>query len=183
MITENFPTFMYKYSSLMQFCLLLERLYMDLLYMCHRNCAAERLYGWKDYEAIGQCYKDILIEEEYVPYINNIREKLCYGQPWTGQFPFKKRSGEIFMALVSETPLYEEGELAGIITVSSDAVVYNHMNSNQSRVPRDDMKRIQWQHRPQIALVPHMASSISDLVLICYFYMPYFVNLLQFLKR
>ncbi|XP_057525386.1 uncharacterized protein LOC130804801 [Amaranthus tricolor] len=127
------------------------------------NYAAEKLYGWKDYEAIGRCYKDILIEEEYVPYINNIREKLCYGQPWTGQFPFKKRSGEIFMALVSETPLYEDGELAGIITVSSDAVVYNHINSNQSRVPRNDMKRIQWQQRPQIALVPHMASSISDL--------------------
>ncbi|XP_057520107.1 uncharacterized protein LOC130800532 isoform X2 [Amaranthus tricolor] len=127
------------------------------------NRAAEKLYGWKDYEVIGRCYQDLLMDEEYVPYINKIREKLLYGQSWSGQFPFKKRSGEIFMALVTKTPLYEDGELVGVVTVSSDAVVYNSIYSEQRKVPRDNTRRVHWQQRPQVASVPQMASSIMDL--------------------
>lgn len=143
--------------------------------MCCRNRAAEKLYGWKDSEVIGRCYRDLLIDEEYVPYINKIREKLLYGQSWSGQFPFKKRSGEIFMALVTKTPLYEDGELVGVVTVSSDAVVYNSIYSDQRKVPRDNTRRVQWQQRPQVASVPQMASSIMDLVLTCYCNIPSFL--------
>ncbi|KAL2902381.1 putative serine/threonine-protein kinase SIS8 [Bienertia sinuspersici] len=127
------------------------------------NRAAEKLYGWKDYEATGRCFWELLVEKEYVPYMENIREKLRFGQSWSGQFPFKRRSGEVFMALVTKSPLYEDGELVGAVTVSSDAEVFNNIKSNQPRVPRGNMNRIQWQQRPQIAFVPQMASSISDL--------------------
>lgn len=127
------------------------------------NRAAEKLYGWKDYEAIGRCFWELLLEEDYLPYIEKIREKLRFGQSWSGQFPFKKRSGEIFMALVTESPLYEDGEIVGVITVSSDAEVFNSIRTNQPRASRGNMKKIQWQQRPQIASVPQMASSISDL--------------------
>ncbi|KNA06762.1 hypothetical protein SOVF_177990 isoform B [Spinacia oleracea] len=126
------------------------------------NRAAEKLYGWKDSEATGRPFWELIIEDEYVPYMEKIREKLRFGQSWSGQFPFKKRFGETFMALVTENPLYEDGELIGVVTVSSDAAVFNSIR-NQSRAPRDNMKRIQWQQRPQIASVPQMASSISDL--------------------
>ncbi|KAJ8449300.1 hypothetical protein Cgig2_002432 [Carnegiea gigantea] len=122
------------------------------------NHSAERLYGWKDYEVIGRCFWDFLIEEEYVTAINKIMEKLRFGQ-----FPFKKRSGEIFTAIVTKSPMYEDGQLVGVITVASDAAVFNNVNSNQPREPGFNMKRIQWQPRPQIASVPQMASSISDL--------------------
>ncbi|XP_021754142.1 probable tyrosine-protein kinase DDB_G0283397 [Chenopodium quinoa] len=127
------------------------------------NHAAEKLYGWKDYEATGRRFSELIIEVEYVPYIEKIREKLRFGHSWSGQFPFKKRSGEVFMALVTESPLYEDGELVGVVTVSSDAAVFNSIRSNQPRVPRGNMKKIQWQQRPQIASVPQMASSITDL--------------------
>lgn len=127
------------------------------------NHSAEMLYGWKDYEVIGRCFWDFLIEEEYATAINKIMEKLRFGQSWSGQFPFKKRSGEIFMAIVTKSPMYEDGQLVGVITVSSDAAVFNNVNSNQPREPGFNMKRIQWQPRPQIASVPQMASSISDL--------------------
>lgn len=129
------------------------------------NCAAEKLYGWKDYEVIGRCFWEFLIEEDFAPFINKIMEKLQFGQSWSGQFPFKKRSSEMFMAMVTKSPLYEDGELAGVVTVSSDAAVFNSMNSNQPRVSTFNMKGIQWPSRPQIASVPQMASSISDLVL------------------
>lgn len=96
--------------------------------------------------------------------------------PWSGQFPFKKRSGEVFMAMVTKTPLYEGGELVGVITVSSDAAVFNSIDSENRRtrqsgangqpgVQRLNLKRIQWPPRPSIAPMPQIASSVSNLVL------------------
>lgn len=105
-------------------------------------------------------------------------EGLIPGKSWSGQFPLRKKSGEIFMAIVTKSLLYEEGELVGVITVSSDASVFNNINSQHLRVnyaqanghPRDGEshpKKIQWIPRPQIASAPQVASSVSNLVRTC----------------
>ncbi|CAI9759409.1 unnamed protein product [Fraxinus pennsylvanica] len=138
------------------------------------NCAAEKLYEYKDYEVIGQRVTEILIDEEYLSSAYKILERLRNGQCWSGQFPFKKRSGQRFMAMVTKSPLYEEGEVVGIITVSSDAAVFNNTNlenlgtdqdrdTDQTKVRGMNLKRIQWPRQPQIASVPHIASSVSNL--------------------
>ncbi|GFZ07051.1 PAS domain-containing protein tyrosine kinase family protein [Actinidia rufa] len=85
------------------------------------NRSAETLYGYKDYEVLGQSVDDLLIDEGYYVFAKKIIERVKSGQSWSGQLPFKKRSGEIFMAIVTKSPLYEEGELVGVVTVSSDA--------------------------------------------------------------
>ncbi|XP_019422970.1 PREDICTED: dual specificity protein kinase shkB-like isoform X2 [Lupinus angustifolius] len=132
------------------------------------NHTAENLYGWKDYEIIGQRFDEFLISEEYYASLQKIMERLMRGVPWSGQFPLKKRSGEVFMAMVTKTPLYEDGELVGVITVSSDAAVFNFIHSEnlrtcqfgvygQPEVQRLNSKRIQWPPRPLIA------SSVSNL--------------------
>lgn len=88
--------------------------------------------------------------------------------PWSGQFPLKKRSGEIFMAMVTKTPLYEDGKLVGVISISSDAVLVNSKEFDKQRTCQSrtndqpgiqSSKRIHWPPRPQIA------SSVSNLVL------------------
>ncbi|MED6149313.1 hypothetical protein PIB30_061230 [Stylosanthes scabra] len=138
------------------------------------NRSAETLYGWKDYEIIGQRVSKFLVTEEYYASLQNILERLITGVPWSGKFPFKKRSGEVFMAMVTKTPLYEDGELVGIITVSSDAAVFNSMDSENRRTyqpgnngkaggQRINFKRIQWPPRPLIGPVPKIASSVSNL--------------------
>jgi hypothetical protein len=104
----------------------------------------------------------------YAP-LKNIMGGLSIGQSWSGRFPFKKRSGEIFVAIVTKTPLYEDGELAGFITVSSDATLYNSKGSENLRTCQDhargsNLKRIQWHPRPPIVPVPQIASSVSNLV-------------------
>ncbi|XP_073111935.1 uncharacterized protein [Elaeis guineensis] len=132
------------------------------------NRSAENLYGWKDCEATGLRVADLLLDEESRPYLQKAMEKLSNGQSWSGQFPFKKRSGEIFVALVTQSPLYEDGELIGIITVSIDAATLYDTYSEKWRVcwdqaqgqPREyksSSRRVQWRPQAQIA------SSVSSL--------------------
>ncbi|KAF9685791.1 hypothetical protein SADUNF_Sadunf03G0090800 [Salix dunnii] len=128
------------------------------------NSSAENLYGWKDYEVIGLSATELLIAEDHYAHLKKIMERLSFGQSWSGRFPFKKRSGDLFMALVTKSPLYEDGELAGIVTVSSDAAIFNIENSeNRPRLPRLNLKRIRWIPRPPIAPVPQIASSFMPL--------------------
>lgn len=141
-----------------------------------RNRAAEKLYGYEEYEVLGQRYTELLIDEGHdaaKQFLKFIQES-----SWSGQFPFKKKSGEIFMALVSKSLLYEDDDLVGIITVSSDGAVLNRINPNPChlRIDQDcrreqmqkrglDLKKIKRQAQLQIASVPQIASTVSNLVL------------------
>ncbi|GLT78273.1 hypothetical protein SLA2020_498130 [Shorea laevis] len=129
------------------------------------NRSAEKLYGWRSQEVIGLRATKLIIAEEYHEPLNKIMERLKSGQSWSGQFPFKKRSGEVFMAMASKSPLYEDSELTGFITVSSDATIFNMMNSDnlrtyqaQSKLHGSNPKKIQW-HPPR----PQIAASVSNL--------------------
>ncbi|XP_022738623.1 RGS domain-containing serine/threonine-protein kinase A-like isoform X2 [Durio zibethinus] len=129
------------------------------------NRSAENLFGWRSNEVLGRRDTEFLIAEEYNAPLKKIMERLSFGQSWSGQFPFKRRSGEMFMALVSKSPLYEDGQLTGVITVSSDAAVFNGINSenvgtyqDHGRLKRLKMKRIDL-HPPR----PQLASSVSIL--------------------
>ncbi|XP_015083358.1 putative proline-rich receptor-like protein kinase PERK11 isoform X1 [Solanum pennellii] len=130
------------------------------------NRSAERLYGYKEHEVLGQMTTEFLICEEYHQLVRIARERLRCGQSWSGLFPCKKRYGQIFMAMLTKSPLYENGELFGIITVSNDAASFTNTNSNDTSSHEDNgepgarginFKRIQWNQRPQIA------SSVSNL--------------------
>ncbi|XP_077248562.1 uncharacterized protein LOC143888126 isoform X2 [Tasmannia lanceolata] len=132
------------------------------------NGSAENLYGWKDYEVLGQRVNDLLIDEENYVLVKKITKRLNAGQSWSGQLPLKKKTGELFMAIVTKSPLYEDGKFIGVITVSSDAAVFNSINLRKIRECQDDaheqprdwrlsMRRIQWHQSPQIA------SSVSNL--------------------
>ncbi|KAL6986184.1 hypothetical protein U1Q18_019552 [Sarracenia purpurea var. burkii] len=112
------------------------------------------------------------MDEEDYAFAEKIIKRLNSGQSWSGQFPFKKRSGEIFTAIVTRSPLYEEGDLVGVITVSSDSAVFNNLNSEnlqtnkdrangQPRLRRANSRKIQWQPQPQIALsISNLASKV-----------------------
>ncbi|KAK4843032.1 hypothetical protein QYF36_003044 [Acer negundo] len=135
------------------------------------NHSAENLYGWKVHEVLGQKPVEFLIAEEYHSALMKIMERLSSGQSWSGQFPYKNRSGQVFMAMVTKSPFYKDGELDGIVTVSSDAAIINTIDSEnlktyqeRSRVRGLNLKKIRWHPpRPQITSVPQIASSVSNL--------------------
>ncbi|GKB16694.1 PAS domain-containing protein tyrosine kinase family protein, partial [Tanacetum coccineum] len=128
-----------------------------LMARSQRNRSAEKLFGYEHYEALGQTVSDLLIYDEFHISSEKILARVRSGQSWAGQFPFRKRSGVTFMALVNKSPLYEDGELVGIVTVASDATIFNKIKSENSRTAHEDdhsngqrsrglnFKKIQWQ--------------------------------------
>ncbi|KAK4788061.1 hypothetical protein SAY86_019380 [Trapa natans] len=138
------------------------------------NPTAESLYGWKKHEAIGKRMNRLIVSEEDDIHLQNILKRLNFEQSWSGQFPFKRKTGEIFMAMTTKSLLYEDGEVVGIITVSSDATHFSSINlehqqhsqgsgSPPPREPIINFKRIQWNPRPQIVGIHQIASSVSNL--------------------
>ncbi|GJY40459.1 PAS domain-containing protein tyrosine kinase family protein [Tanacetum coccineum] len=127
------------------------------------NRSAEKLFGYEHYEALGQTVSDLLIYDEFHISSEKILARVRSGQNWAGQFPFRKRSGVTFMALVNKSPLYEDGELVGIVTVASDATIFNKIKSENSRPAHEDdhsngqrsrglnFKKIQWQPPQQLS--------------------------------
>ncbi|XP_065029976.1 uncharacterized protein LOC135652722 [Musa acuminata AAA Group] len=128
------------------------------------NQSAENLYGWLEDEALGKRVGDLLMNEEKIPYLGKIMDRLHRGQSWSGQLAFVKKSGEMFMAMVTKSPLYEDDDFVGVITVSSDAALLDENcsemlrgNQDQAHGPARTCKRVRWRRPPPIA------SSVSNL--------------------
>ncbi|KAK8940589.1 Serine/threonine-protein kinase CTR1 [Platanthera zijinensis] len=132
------------------------------------NRAAEVLYGWKSYELLGQKITDLLIDKGNYLYWESIMERACGGGKWSGHLSFRKKSGELFTALVTVSPLYENGECIGVIIVSSDASVLSNAKSeglkthsedtnSQQRETNQNFRRVHWPPHPLLT------SSVSNL--------------------
>ncbi|XP_077218354.1 uncharacterized protein LOC143852692 isoform X2 [Tasmannia lanceolata] len=93
------------------------------------NRSAELLYGYSESEALGQDSTELLIDARDYDIGSDIISRTTMGESWTGQFPVKKRSGERFLAIVTNTPFYDdEGHLVGIISVSSDSQPFQEIS-------------------------------------------------------
>lgn len=84
------------------------------------NHAAEQLYGWTAQEALGQNIQDLCVPELARDVAEDIMESVRQGGSWTGGFPVRRKDGTMFPALVTDSGIYREGQLVGIIGVSMD---------------------------------------------------------------
>ncbi|KFK28870.1 hypothetical protein AALP_AA7G059100 [Arabis alpina] len=141
--------------------------------------SAENLYHWYAEEVVGYRTIDVLVTEEYRNGLMSIRKRVCRGETWTGQFPFQKKTGELFMALVTKSPVYEDGELVGVVTVSSDATLFNrmhplssehHQQAQSNNRHESNLRKHQWHlprpqitELPQVPIVPQVSSTVSNL--------------------
>ncbi|KAJ7526743.1 hypothetical protein O6H91_16G021200 [Diphasiastrum complanatum] len=90
------------------------------------NRAAERLFGWSASEALGENIIDLLVDPSTHGFASELIGRIKMGESWTGQFPLKKKSGEIFLAMMTHTPLYDDNRIfTGIVGVISDAHHYS----------------------------------------------------------
>ncbi|KAL2610801.1 hypothetical protein R1flu_022493 [Riccia fluitans] len=140
------------------------------------NRMAEQLYGYSEEEALGQNVLDLLCSEDTYEVASQLMARISMGESWTGLFPLRKRSGEEFIAMVTNTPMFDDkGRIIGVIGVTSDARPYrNHFNNLPNRAlgpPEHPSSESEPQfgnrHKPKIEwqqpwLIP-FASTIADL--------------------
>lgn len=84
------------------------------------NRAAENLYGWTRDEALGRKVEDVTVPEVALETATDIMEALRHGVSWSGGFPVRRKDGSVFPGLVIDSGVYHEGELVGIVGVSTN---------------------------------------------------------------
>jgi len=84
------------------------------------NRAAQRLYGWTVAEAVGRNIRALILPEVTQQAGAEIMAALNEGNTWSGGFPVRHQDGTIFPALVTDTGIYRDGALIGIVGVSTN---------------------------------------------------------------
>jgi PAS domain S-box-containing protein len=92
------------------------------------NRAAEELYGWPKEEVMSRPIVEITPSEEMLERAAEIMSELRAGRSWSGEFVVQRKDGSTFAAMVTDTPVHDEqGNLAGIIGVSTDITEFKKM--------------------------------------------------------
>lgn len=84
------------------------------------NHAAEQLYGWTAEEALGRDIYTLIVPQIAQDAAEDIMAALRDGVAWSGGFPVSRKDGSIFPALVTDAGIYREGELVGVVGVSTN---------------------------------------------------------------
>lgn len=84
------------------------------------NPAAERMYGWTADEALGSNIADLCVPTMAQDMADDIMAALREGVPWSGGFPVRRKNGTMFPALVTDAGIYRDGELVGVVGVSTN---------------------------------------------------------------
>jgi PAS domain S-box-containing protein len=105
------------------------------------NDAAEQLYGWPAAEAVGRDITEVTVPELSLQAAAEIMSALREGRSWSGGFPVRNRNGEVLHALVTDSGVYRDGELIGIVGASlnlGDAVRHLMERSSDAAVLLDE---------------------------------------------
>ena len=111
------------------------------------NKAAKQLYGWSKEEALGKEITEFAPTEQLHKESKEIMSKLLKGESWSGEFEVKRRNGTTFPVQVTDTPvLNEQGELIGIIGVSSD--ITDRKQKEKALRDSEQRHKIIFEHSP-----------------------------------
>jgi PAS domain S-box-containing protein len=105
------------------------------------NGAAEQLYGWPAADAVGRDIAEVTVPAVSQQAAAEIMAALREGRPWSGGFPVQRRGGEVLHALVTDSGVYRDGELIGIVGASlnlGDAVRHLMERSSDAAVLVDE---------------------------------------------
>ena len=84
------------------------------------NAGAERVYGWTAGEAIGQNIGALTVPTVSTEVAADIMAALRGGVPWSGGFPVQRKDGTVFPALVTDSGVYRDGALVGIVGITAN---------------------------------------------------------------
>lgn len=85
------------------------------------NKAAEEIYGWTTYDAIGKNIIDVTPAIQSIEQANEIMTQLSMGHTWEGEFLVKHKNGSSFPVFVTDSPIYDRNnKLCGVIGISTN---------------------------------------------------------------
>ncbi len=84
------------------------------------NPAAEALYGWTEKEALGRTIDELVVPDLAQATWAEIMQALRQGVPWSGGMPARRKEGTSFPALLTDSGIYRDGTLVGIVGVSTN---------------------------------------------------------------
>lgn len=84
------------------------------------NPAAEELYGWTAEEAIGRKIQELTATDKVNGTAEEIMAALRQRTTWTGGTPVYRKDGTVFPALVTSSGIYRDGDLVGVVSVSTN---------------------------------------------------------------
>ena len=105
------------------------------------NPAAEQLYGWPATDAVGRDITEVTVPEPSREAAAEIMTALREGRSWSGGFPVRNRSGVVLHALVTDSGVYRDGKLIGMVGASlnlGDAVRHLMERSSDAAVLVDE---------------------------------------------
>jgi PAS domain S-box-containing protein len=111
------------------------------------NSAAEQMYGWPAADAVGRDITDVTVPELSRQAAAEIMTALREGRSWSGGFLVRNRSGEVLHALVTDSGVYRDGELIGIVGASlnlGDAVRHLMERSSDAAVLVDEQQVVSY---------------------------------------
>jgi len=86
------------------------------------NDYAEKMYGWKKEEIIGQTASILMTDDpKYKAQAYALMKDFAAGKSWSGEFLVKHKSGRVFPVYCVNTPLFDENkQVYGVIACSND---------------------------------------------------------------
>jgi len=84
------------------------------------NRAAQEQFGWTAEDAVGRNVRELTVPEVGQRSAEDIMKALRNGVAWSGSFPVRRKDGSVFSALVTDSGIYRDGELVGVVGVSTN---------------------------------------------------------------
>ena len=86
----------------------------------YMNRVAQELYGYDETEIVGKTYKELSEGSDYEIIQGQIYEAINNGKTWEGEYYNKKKNGDIFLASVRITPLFDGNEIVAHVGIIQD---------------------------------------------------------------
>ena len=85
------------------------------------NEPATKLYGWQREEALDRNIVDVTPAQQSSAEAERIMHELVAGQTWSGSFLVRRKDGTPIIVEVTDVPILDGGNVAGIVGISQPA--------------------------------------------------------------
>ena len=121
------------------------------------NAAAQELYGYGRADLLGANVSEVLVAPDVHDQGIAIMGAVLAGQTWSGVFPVRCAGGRTVEVRITDSPLWDDGQVVGIVGVAEDLTAWREAVTGQEQV------RAQMARMASVALALGSATTVDDL--------------------